>query len=223
MEPSFMKLLISFFLFSFLFSSYAYYEDNADVLRLVRAGETEVIRNSQKCPKLYGPKNEKDLLKGQDHALCIDILELPEEVTFEVMQMKEAELENESDYDQRVTSLLSFRWQKLSHQSFSLKSIKELSRALNIPEGHISDLHVEAELVGNKSFSMFDNLFVGLEFFDRSHVQSYLLKEFKGELVQIVSFGDGVSLYPGGGFYVTHYLIIGKEKVSYVKLSWWNS
>lgn len=218
-----MKLYLSLFLIALISSSQAYYEDHVEVIRLSEAGLSTVIKNSTQCPRRFHPKKERDLIKGRDFNLCVAEREVPEEVTFEVMQMKEAELENESDYDQRVTALFSFSWSALSGQSFSFEALKSFSRAMNIPENHLKDIQVKAEVVNESTFSMFNNLFVGLEFFDRSQVLTYLMKEYKGELVQIISFGDGVSLYPGGGFYVTHYLIIAKDKATYVKLSWWNS
>jgi len=70
-------------------------------------------------------------------------------------------------------------------------------------------------------------LFLGLEFELESATYNYLLWKLSGKQVVSVSFEEGVDLYPGGGFYVTHTFFItfdgSQAKVEYVKLSWWNS
>lgn len=216
-----LKMLALLFLISL--SAQSYYEDNTDVIRLSESGDYTIIENSEECPQRFRPGNEKDLLVGVEGALCLESLEVPLEVKNEVAQMKEAELENESDYDQRVTSLLSFRWSNFKGASFSNEDLLKFALAMNIPSSHLKEIQAHAEKVTKKTFSHFDDLFLGLEFFRDSQLQDWLYKSLKGQFIQVVSFGDGVELYPGGGFYVTHYLFIAKDKAFYVKLSWWNS
>ncbi len=215
--------LVSIAVFLLNLSSFAYYEDLPQVVGLANAGDYHLVLNGQACPKRYGPKNEVHQLRGKEGQLCLESLKVPAEVVFEVSQMEGAELENESDYDQRVTSVLSFRSELFKGQRFSLESLESFAKAMDIPVSHLENVDAYAEQVREGSFSMFDYLFVGLEFIDRSEIQKWLYREFSGELVQVVSFGDGVELYPGGGFYVTHYLIIANDRAVYLKLSWWNS
>lgn len=218
-----MKLLLSTLLVTFALSSAAYYEDHPEVITLADSGSYSLNANSSECPRRYWPKNENVELKGKEGSLCVEELNLPQDVAFDVMEMKSSELENESDYDQRVTSVLSFRSSLFKGVRFSLEGLTRFAKAMNIPESHLKDLNVESEKVKRSTFSMFDNLFIGLEFVDQNNLQKWLYKELKGELVQIVTFGEGVELYPGGGFYVTHYLVIANDQAIYLKLSWWNS
>jgi hypothetical protein len=215
--------LVAIAVFLLNLSSFAYYEDLPQVVELANAGDYHLVLDGQACPRRYGPKNEVHQLRGKEGQLCLESLKVPAEVVFEVAQMEGAELENESDYDQRVTSVLSFRSELFKDQRFSLSGLKAFAKAMDIPVRHLENVAVRGEQVRSGSFSMFNDLFVGLEYIDRSEVQKWLYREFSGQSVQIISFGDGVELYPGGGFYVTHYLIVCDDKAVYLKLSWWNS
>lgn len=216
------KILCAFIL-STGFSTNAYYDDQPEVIALANAGDFSIVKNSSECPRQYGPVNERDELRGERGALCVESLLLPEDVQFEIDLMKQAELENESDYDQRITSVLAFKYHKMKNAQASLEELEKLVNALNIPFAQMKDLSFSSEVASARTFSRFDDLFLGIEFITKAKVRNFLLKSFKGQNLQVVSFGDGVELYPGGGFYVTHYLFISKNQAIYVKLSWWNS
>lgn len=198
----------------------AYYEDRADVLELARAGEYATISSSKECQRDWN--GHRDLLNG-DSKVCVSLFSIPSDVQNEVSLMKESELENESDYDQRVTSLLAFEWKSVSSSRVSLGDIEKLAKSLNIPEAQLKNPEVAPFQAERGSFERFNQLFLGLEFKSNSKTFEYLVKNFEGQKVLSISFEKGVELYPGGGFYVTHYFFISQNKVIYVKLSWWNS
>ena len=204
--------------------AYAYYDDLPEVVDLANSGDFVLIENSQNCPEhRWAPKKQKDEIRGDKGSLCVEFLQLPQEVSFEVSMMEDAELENESDYDQRITSVLAFKRSDFRGAHASLATLKDFADAMNIPQSHLDTLAFNSEVASEKTFSRFDELFLGMTFKSNSQTHKYLLESFKGQNVQVVTFGDGVELYPGGGFYVTHYLFISSDKVVYVKLSWWNS
>lgn len=205
-------------------SAAAYYNDLPEVIQLANSGDYILIKNSADCPShRWAPKNEKDLLRGRKGSLCVEALSIPSEVNFEISMMEEAELENESDYDQRVTSLLAFKKSDFKGASASLESLKKFARAMDIPTSHLESIDFTAERASDRTFSRFDELFLGMTFKSNSQTHKFLVESFEGQNVQIITFEDGVELYPGGGFYVTHYLFLSSDKAVYVKLSWWNS
>jgi hypothetical protein len=219
-----MKALLSTLLISLSLSTLGYYDDLPEVVDLANSGDFVLIENSQNCPKhRWAPKNQKDQIRGDKGSLCVEFLPLPKEVSFEVSMMEEAELENESDYDQRITSVLAFKRSDFLGAQASLESLKEFAIAMNIPHSHLDTLAFNSEVASERTFSRFDELFLGMTFKSNSLTHKFLVESFKGQNVQVVTFGDGVELYPGGGFYVTHYLFISSDKAVYVKLSWWNS
>ncbi len=207
----------------FSLSSNAYYEDLPEVISLANSGDFTLIENSAKCPGQYSPRQETDELRGREGSLCVQSLKLPAEVEQEIDLMNQAELENESDYDQRITSVFAFKYHRLVGAHANLSDVEDLASALNIPLSQMKDLTFSAEIANERTFSRFDDLFLGIEFKSNSKVSNFLLRSFAGQKVQVITFGDGLELYAGGGFYVTHYLFISNDKAFYVKLSWWNS
>ena len=219
-----MKALLNIILLTLSTAALGYYDDLPEVVSLANSGDYVLIENSQNCPEhRWAPKNQVDEIRSQNGTLCVESLGLPNEVAFEISMMEEAELENESDYDQRITSVLAFKISGLKGSRVSLSELKSFAAAMNIPLSHLEDADFNAEVASERTFSRFDELFLGMTFKSNSATHQYLVDSFKGQNIQVVSFGDGVELYPGGGFYVTHYLFISSDKAVYVKLSWWNS
>lgn len=203
---------------SFVFSaaSWSYYEDNAEVQKLVKAGRYEL--SFRACDQ----EKEADALVSADKKICVNHIPLPFAVEAEVGHMRSNELENESDYDQRITSILHFSWGEFERQSIEFDNVVDFFSALNV-QAKPEEISLRSEVVNPYSFSEFDELFIDLFFKVNSNTQDFIRSSFKGELVQIVKYEEGVELYPGGGFYVSHYLIISSKHAMYVKLSWWNS
>lgn len=207
-----------FFILCLVFSasSWSYYEDNSEVQELVKAGRFEISFHS--CEG----ELEADALIRADQKICLHHIPLPSAVEAEVGHMRVNELENESDYDQRITSLLHFSWKEFSKGEIELDDVLNLLSLLNI-EANPDDISLANEVVDQESFPEFNELFVDLFFKVNSSTQDFINSSFKGELVQVVKFEEGAELYPGGGFYVSHYLVISAQHAMYIKLSWWNS
>ena len=204
-------LLIALSLLSFS-GAFASYEDHETVQELAASGEYH-LEASESCV-------EEQLLLGSD---CVKVFDLPGHVAREVENMKINELENESDYDQRITSLLHFKSQKISQDYVSVKSVVDLFSGLNVEVNDLEAIAFESEIVDRRSFERFDELFVDLFYKVDSNTQKFIRNSFMGKMIDIISYEEGVELYPGGGFYVTHYLIVSAQEVMYVKRAWWNS
>ena len=211
-----MKALILLFL---VLSSSAWsdFDENEQVRSLVDSGRFEMIQNACEREDLG-----RDALISETDRLCLNILPLPGTVESEVEFMKSNELENESDYDQRIVSIFHFSSPALQQESVEIKDILELYSFVNV-KANASELNIKSEVINNASFSEFDELFVDLFYKVNSNSQSFIKSAFEGELVQIIKFEQGVELYPGGGFYVSHYLVISAKHAMYIKFSWWNS
>lgn len=207
------------FLLVLSYSSQAYYEDVPEVIQLSESGNFSLEVGSQRCGGV-----EPDLLNGEESKICVSSVELPKSVKEEVTVMKAAELENESDYDQRITSIVALRWSGLE-KGFSEEVLRKLSLALKINSFDIENVSF-SDFVGNeRSFDTFSDLFHGLEFKHYSQTQDFLIDTFSGKSVQSASFDEEVELYPGGGFNVSHFFFYAPSQgqLVYVKLSWWNS
>lgn len=217
-------LTITLLIFMINGETWSYFDDNSQVVELVNSGDYKLIKeDSASCPPENRPWDERDLLQGETEEACVKTYELPVNVKEEVQMMKANELENESDYDQRITEVLNFKWNHFEESGLSLDSLKTITGALSIPKSHLDNLTIGSFIGSKESFSRFDYLFLGMEFKVRSATQEYLVDFFKGKPVQALEFGSGVELYPGGGFYVTHFIFISEGRAVYVKLSWWNS
>ena len=198
-------------------SAWSYYDENEQVRELAHSGRFERLHSACESEGLGS-----DALVRDGEKLCLDILPIPSSVESEVEFMKSNELENESDYDQRIVSIFHFSSPALQQESVEIKDILELYSFVNV-KANASELNIESEVINNASFSEFDELFVDLFYKVNSNSQSFIKSAFEGELVQIIKFEQGVELYPGGGFYVSHYLVISAKHAMYIKFSWWNS
>ena len=210
-----MKPLMLILNLLFCSASWSYYEDNSEVQRLVRAGRYEV--DYRGCED-----QSADALIVENEKLCLNILPLPSMVEAEVGHMRSNELENESDYDQRITSLLHFSVSDLKKQRIDLEDVLGVFSFLNV-NAMADELSLASEVVDTQSFPEFDELFIDLFYKAGSNSQQFIRDSFRGELVQIIKYEEGVELYPGGGFFVSHYLIIAANHAMYIKFSWWNS
>lgn len=139
--------------------------------------------------------------------------------------MKEYELENDSDYDQRLTRLYVFKQDILKPgSSMSAKTVKQVASALGIPAKVVQGISFSSFIGNEGSLSQFEGLYIGTDFVgDDSESLKFLRSQMKGKLVLQVSFGDGIELYPGGAFYATHYLFIMDGKLIFVKHSGWDA
>ncbi len=199
----------------FCLNAWSYYEDNSEVQRLVLSGRYEISYRG--CAD-----QGSDALIFDEERLCLHIIPLPSSIEAEIGHMRLNELENESDYDQRITSLLHFSSFNLKKERVDLEDIVEIFSFLNV-DADANEISISSEVVDSQSFSEFDELFVDLFSKSNSNSQKFIRDSFKGELVQIIKFEEGVSLYPGGGFYVSHYLVIAANHSMYIKFAWWNS
>lgn len=156
---------------------------------------------------------------------CVTHEYLPSEVFSEVRVMKEYELENDSDYDQRLTRLYVFKQDILKPgSSMSAKTVKQVASALGIPAKVVQGISFSSFIGNEGSLSQFEGLYIGTDFVgDDSESLKFLRSQMKGKLVLQVSFGDGIELYPGGAFYATHYLFIMDGKLIFVKHSGWDA
>lgn len=205
-------------------SAHAYYEDNNKVMELADGGVPQIAYSSEDCPKSYGNKAFTHKLgAGTGYSsLCVKQVKIPADVLSEIRTMKENELENESDYDQRLTKLYVFE-QDNYQTNLSESGVRELAKALGIPSDQIKNISFNAFVPDASSFGQFEGLVIGEDFVDESQSLKYLRQLLKGQLVLGVSFGDEIELYPGGGFGVTYYLYFTKGKVVYVKQSGWDA
>lgn len=209
-------------------SSFAYYEDHKVVKALAKAGKPIISHNDVECPTRYIDDDSfVDRLGTSYDPFCVKHVSLPAKVLKEVLDMEENELENLSDYDQRVTKYYVFKQCKYNPKRYvGERGIKELAKAFNIPQDQVKGLQFSAFIADSNSFSELGGLFVrsateGYREITRTlrHTRSLL----KGQLVLRASFGDGIDLYPGGGFAVTYYIYITKTHLVYVKKSGWDS
>ncbi|MCB0367822.1 MAG: hypothetical protein H6624_01455 [Bdellovibrionaceae bacterium] len=205
-------------------SAQAYFEDNRKVRDLASGGVPQLTINSEGCPKGFGDKSLTDRLGPVETfgTFCVKLVSLPGDVLSEIITMKDAELENESDYDQRMTKLYIFK-QDTYNTNLDLDAIKKVAKALGIPFHHLRGIRHKAFIANESSFSQFDGLMVGTEWVDNPKSVQHLIDTLKGKLVMGVSFGDEVELYPGGGFGVTYYLYFTKGMLVYAKLSGWDA
>lgn len=226
-----LKFVALIFLFTLNLSVSALYEEVPEVARLSKSGDYKLFPSSRYCAVQGAQKGEFDLLVGSKETLCIHSITLPKSVREEVALMEASELENESDYDQRVTSLLAFRWSELDKTGLTPKTLKRLALSLNINAEEMKNIQINDFYSDEFSFDVFRELFLGLEYAEGTKTQDFLIRSFLHRNVQSASFHHEVPLYPGGGFNVTHYFFYssgnGDEtsqgQVVYVKLSWWNS
>lgn len=202
------------------FFATAEYDLNPQVQELVASGKLSITKNSLRCNKKY-----TDLVSNSnfEEYLCANFISLPKNVLSEIYLMQEQELENISDYDQRITALFQFSTNKYSPDFVSNKSLRRLANSFNIEIGKNQEFQYKAEIVSKKSFSQLEGLTINDEYTESSRTLSYLRNSLEGQLAFIATFGKGVDLYPGGGFNATYYLIITSNKVTYVKLSWWDA
>ena len=204
----------------------AYYEDHPEVEVLVNTGYAQLHKGSSACPRTYGDETLTDRLgpKADYNTLCVKHQSLPAEVLSEVMLMEEHELENESDYDSRVTKLYVFKQDKFTTKwGISSKEIIQLAKAFNIPVKMAKDARVSSFIGADNSVDQFEGLYVGDAYDSNTKTHRFITKELRGKQVLQISFGDGVELYPGGGFGVTHYFFIMDGKLIYVKHSYWDA
>lgn len=101
--------------------------------------------------------------------------------------------------------------------------IRELMEAFSIDSDFLNEMSFSATNVDESTFSRFEGLFLGYDYVEKTKTYEFIQKEFLGQDVMVVEMTKESSLYPGGGFNVTHTFIISSNKVMFVKLSWWNS
>lgn len=218
-------LLLTLALF-FSCNGQAYYEDHPEVEALVNTGYAQIYRGSSACPRSYGDETLTDRLGAKEgyHTLCVKHVQLPANVLSEVMLMEEHELENESDYDSRVTKLYVFKQDKFTTKwGVTAKEILKLAKAFNIPAKMAKDARVSSFVGVESSVDQFAGLYVGDAYDTSNKTHDFITGELRGRQVLQISFGDGVELYPGGGFGVTHYFFIMDGKIVYVKHSYWDA
>lgn len=220
-----MKHILTLALLISSFGAQAYYEDHPEVQALAESGKPALVKSAKECPKSYGDQSLVDRLgPAKDYGtLCVSHQSLPSAVLSEIIEMKENELENESDYDQRVTALWVFKQDSIGTQWMTLKKVQELADMFDIPRSQSKSPAFGSFVADSDSFGQFEGLFVGDAYSNETATLNFLRKELKGKSVLQISMGDGVELYPGGGFQVTHYFFIVDGKLVYVKLSGWDA
>ena len=202
-------------------STNAYYEDNQRVQALADSGKAILEYESSDCER--EPFETKLGLESGYSAICVKEVKLPVPVSYEVILMKEYELENDSDYDSRLTELRVFEGRSFSPNFVDLQTARKLFESFSIKLPTNPNFHFQAEEMNSSSFSEFEGLFIGYDFIEAPMSVQFLRNLLKGETAQRISFTEGVELYPGGGFNVTHHLILVKGKLIYLKNSWWDA
>lgn len=214
MKTSLLALLAIFSL-----SNNAYYEDHPRVQELADSGAVILEAESEDCSR--GKYSTRLGTQTGFSALCVEEVKLPVPVSYEVILMKEYELENESDYDSRITELNVFKGSFSTHMS--IEEARNLIKSFSVSISDSADIHFYSEVIDEESFNQFENLFIGYDMIEAPMTVSFLRKLLKGENALRFSFTDGVELYPGGGFNVTHQFILVKGKLVYFKNSWWDA
>jgi hypothetical protein len=198
--------------------------------KLATSGMPVMIKNSSKCTdhnypiNLYS-KNNFNILK------CIQNIRLPKKVFTEINIMESNQLENISDYDQRVTKLLVFRQKDLSPKSgYTVDNIKNLAEKFNIDRVILEDSYKGTPLsirsyIGEKnSFSYFrGSLMLNENTVERPYFVNHLGSILKGQLILEIKFGEFLHLYPGGGFGVIHNFFITDKYLIYLKQAGWDA
>ncbi len=208
--------------------TYAWYEDNETVMMLADSGTPIIDRQSSDCPNRYSDQSLTHRLGTENvgwRPFCVTHEYLPSSVFSEVRVMSDHELENDSDYDQRITRLYVFKQEDLKPgSSLSVKTVKDVAIALGIPSKVVKGISFSSFVGTKDSLGQFEGLYIGTDFVgDKTETLSFLRSQMEDKLVLQVTFGDGVELYPGGGFSVTHYLFIMDGKLIFVKHSWWDA
>ena len=109
--------------------------------------------------------------------------------------MKTNELENWSDYDQRVTAFYHFEQEDLSPSNVSMDAVKEVATSLGIQTQFQKNFSLSAQVINSKSFREFEYLMIDEEGDTRGTPRSlrHLRNILKGKLAQVVTFGDEVA------------------------------
>jgi hypothetical protein len=206
----------------------AWYEDNETVMILAESGTPRIDRQSSDCPNRYSDQSLTHRLGTENvgwRPFCVIHEYLPSAVFSEVRAMAEYELENDSDYDQRITRMYVFKQEDLNPgTALSIETVKQLGMALGIPKKIIKGITFSSFIGDETTLGQFEGLYVGTDFVgDQTESLKYLRSQLMGKLVLEVTFGDGIELYPGGGFSVTHYLFILDGKLIFVKHSSWDA
>lgn len=220
-----MKYILTLALIITSFGAQAYYEDHPVVQELAESGVPALTKKAEDCPSSYGDQSFVDRLGPSKTygSLCVKHKRLPGEVLSEIIEMKENELQNESDYDQRVTAFWVFEQTSFKPGWMNSRQVKEIAKVLGIPAKQAKEPSFGSYIADEDSFGQFEGLYIGEEYSSESATLSHLRSLLKGKTVLELSMGDGVELYPGGGFYVTHYIFIVEGKLIYVKLSGWDA
>ena len=224
------KILIIFGLASVVASAQ---QPELTVDDLVSQGQMQLQLNSKKCKNAKYP-HQLGQFPSQFQSPCVLPVQLPLAVEVEIGTMRANELENESDYDQRVTRLEIFEHKHYNPAwSMDLEGIKTLAKNFNIKRVNTEDgyknpgLSVSALLVTPKSFQHHGgDLMLGDGYdFDQTEAlfPNYLGNLLNGQLAIHFQFGEFLGLYPGGGFGVVHHFYITQTHLVYLKHSGWDA
>ena len=224
-----MKKIIIFCI-SLSLSQWAFADDKAkEIQAIVDSGQPKLELNSKTCDD---DKDGADLLEFTRpfyySGVCGDVAKLPKKVLRELWDMEDEQLENESDYDSRITKVYVFEHDGvyLSHQSIiTLKKIEDLREAFNIPKTDNVRLGV-MEPVKGSTFSMLNyGLTLGNHWYELedTYVGQYLKTQIDGEIGMHIEYVEELPLYPGGGLNATYHIFLMDKKLVYVKSVWWNS
>lgn len=218
-------ILLALIALSGLGNAKAYYEDVPKVRELAEAGTPEYEYRYEQCPQRYSVnKDLKDAIVTYENVFCVDRISLPTDVLAEVLEMKDNELENDSDYDSRITRFFVFKNDDFrALQGMPLKTIKEFAKGLGIPANQLKHDNLSTFTGDHNSFSQLEGLAMGFDYVEESLTLKHLRSLINGKTVTQVSFSDGIELYPGGGLGVTHYLLFIGEKTIYIKHSHWDA
>ncbi len=193
-----------------------------EIKQLAKAGEPRIISRSADCPKRWADKGltQQLGLARPGNALCVKQLKLPTGLAEDIERMEKAQLENLSDYDERVTKLFVFRQDSIDPSFVRNSDLEKIANSLNLSKD------ITARFVfgfaKDPGFSQYNGLFVGDEYVEKTLVAKYLAEIFgSSKEVLTVSFSRGFGLYPGGGisfdftFYIAEGLLVYVKKVSW--------
>jgi hypothetical protein len=223
---AFMKdtiLLITCFMTMSFNNALAYSDQDQDkMMELSRSGHP-VLKKGETCPS-HSPL----LFAGADNRYashCVKKEIIPSTVSAEISMMKEYELENESDYDQRVTELVILKSDRFNTRFISTKTLKKYFKALDVDHDNLLENITLSVKNYNRENPLrnYDSLFVGEEYKDDTYLSTFLKSQLSNKQVLKIELNDGVELYPGGGLSVSYSIFMIEGYLIYTKHMNWDA
>jgi hypothetical protein len=145
---------------------------------------------------------------------------LPANVKADIVDMTKHRFYVESDYDERITKL--YVMDHAGDLATDVGTARQLALMLNVPSSMIGTIYKRTYGSRERQFIRnFEGLYIGGDYVGDTSISRYLRDLLDGHDVVVHTFGpEEISLYPGGGFNTTFYLIITDSHVVYAKKEW---